>query len=113
MVLNSLFTETLYIDFPHCRFGAVSRSYLRCCLLGCSPYFAPRKTHNSQVVHLFLVDMVKREISVYFNYTINWINCNYFVLLYLYLDQLYYLNSEIFPNHNITSSQTIDDNLSL
>ena len=32
------------LAFPHCRFGAVSQSYLRCCLPGCSPHFAPNKT---------------------------------------------------------------------
>ena len=32
------------LTFPHCRFGAVSESYLRCCLLGWSPHFAPNKT---------------------------------------------------------------------
>ena len=31
------------LTFPHCPFGAVSESYLRCCLLGCSPHFAPNK----------------------------------------------------------------------
>ena len=29
---------------PYCHFGAVSQSYLRCCLQGCSPHFAPNKT---------------------------------------------------------------------
>ena len=28
---------------PHCLFGAVSQSYLRCCLPGCSSYFVPNK----------------------------------------------------------------------
>ena len=38
MVLNSPFTKTLYIlTSPHCCFGTVSQSNLRCCLLGCSP----------------------------------------------------------------------------
>ena len=32
------------LTFPHCHFGAVSQSYLRCCLLGCSPHFSPNKT---------------------------------------------------------------------
>ena len=58
MVLNSPFTKTLYIDLSILCFGAVSQSYLRCCLPGCSPHFAPNKTtHNSQVVHLFLVNI--------------------------------------------------------
>ena len=35
-----------------CLFGAVSQNYLRCCLLDCSPYFAPNKTFNSHIVHL-------------------------------------------------------------
>ena len=29
---------------PYCHFGAVSQSYLWCCLPGCSPHFAPDKT---------------------------------------------------------------------
>lgn len=29
---------------PHCRFGEVSQSYLRCCLRGCSPHLVPNKT---------------------------------------------------------------------
>ena len=32
------------LTFPHCCFGAVSQSYLRCCLPGCSPHFTPNKT---------------------------------------------------------------------
>ena len=53
------------LTFPHCCFGAVSQSYLRCHLLGCSPHFAPNKTHNSQVVHLFLVDTAINVTYVY------------------------------------------------
>ena len=30
-------------DLPPCLFGAVSQSYLRCCLPSCSPYLAPNK----------------------------------------------------------------------
>ena len=37
---------------PPCPFGAVSQSYLRGCLLNCSPHFAPNKTFNSHIVHL-------------------------------------------------------------
>ena len=50
------------LNFPHCRFGAVSQSYLRCCLPGCSPHFAPKEnlTHNSQIIYLFLVDNANR-----------------------------------------------------
>ena len=32
------------LTFPHCCFGAVSQSYLRCCLPGCNPHIAPDKT---------------------------------------------------------------------
>ena len=32
------------LTFPHCRFGAGSQSYLRCCLPGCSPHSTPNKT---------------------------------------------------------------------
>ena len=35
------------LTFPCCHFGAVSQSYLRCCLPGCSPHFAPKL--NSQL----------------------------------------------------------------
>ena len=38
---NSPFTKILYIDLPHCLFGAVSESYLRCCLL-CSVLILPQ-----------------------------------------------------------------------
>ena len=42
--LYSPFTKITYIlTFPYL-FGAVSQSYLRCYLLGYSPYFAPNKT---------------------------------------------------------------------
>ena len=34
------FTKITYI--PLCVFGAASQSYLRCCLQGCSPHFAPQ-----------------------------------------------------------------------
>ena len=30
------------VTSPHCHFIAVSQSYLRCCLSGCSPHFAPK-----------------------------------------------------------------------
>ena len=32
------------LTFPLFPFGTVFRSYLKCCLLGCSPHFAPNKT---------------------------------------------------------------------
>ena len=32
------------LTFPLFRFGTVFQSYLKCCLLGCSPHFAPNKT---------------------------------------------------------------------
>ena len=32
------------LNFPHCRFGAISQSYMRCCLPSCSPHLAPNKT---------------------------------------------------------------------
>ena len=35
---------TCILTFPPCLFGAVSQSYLKCCLLGCSPHFTPNKT---------------------------------------------------------------------
>ena len=34
----------IYIDLPLCLLGTDTQSYLRCCLLGCSPHFAPNKT---------------------------------------------------------------------
>ena len=54
--MHSSFTKITYIlSFPPCLFGGVSQSYLRCCLPGCSPHFAPNKnvTHNSHIVHFF------------------------------------------------------------
>ena len=33
-----------YWPFPHCLFGAASQSYLKWCLPGCSPQFAPNET---------------------------------------------------------------------
>ena len=46
------------LTFPHCHFRAVSQSYLRCCLLGCSPRFAPDKTELAtlKLYIFFLVD---------------------------------------------------------
>ena len=42
---TSPFTKVTYIlTFPHCLFGAVFQSYLKCCLLGYNPPFAPNKT---------------------------------------------------------------------
>ena len=35
---------TYKLTFLPCLFGAVSQSYLRCYLLGCSPHFTPNKT---------------------------------------------------------------------
>ena len=34
----------IYTDLPPYPFGAASQSYLRCCLPGCSPHFAPDKS---------------------------------------------------------------------
>ena len=47
---------TYILTFPPCLFGSVFQSYLRCCLLGCSPHFAPdilpcNLTCNSHIVH--------------------------------------------------------------
>ena len=43
--MYSPFTKITYVlTFPPCLFRAVSQSYLRCCLLGRSPHFAPHKT---------------------------------------------------------------------
>ena len=45
-------------------FGVVSQSDLKCCLLGHSPHFAPYETtHNSHIVHFFVVDITN---SLYF-----------------------------------------------
>ena len=42
----------MHTDLPPCLFGAVSQSYLRCCLLGCSPPFAQNiATLSSHVAH--------------------------------------------------------------
>ena len=40
----SLHQNHTYTDLPLHLFGLVSQSYLKCCLLGCSPHFAPSKT---------------------------------------------------------------------
>ena len=46
--------KSYMLTSPYSLFGAVSQSYLKCCLPGCSPHFAPNKTYcNSHVVHLF------------------------------------------------------------
>ena len=43
---------TYILTFPPCLFGAVSHSYLRCCLPSCNPHFGPNKTTcNSHIVH--------------------------------------------------------------
>ena len=36
------------LNFPHCHFGAVSQSYLKCYLPSCSPHLTPNKKLNSQ-----------------------------------------------------------------
>ena len=41
------------LTFPHCHFGAVSQSYLRSCLLGCSPHFSPNKTKLATLMLCF------------------------------------------------------------
>ena len=41
---HPLFTKITYILSSFCLFGTVSQHYLRCCLLGYSPHFAPSKT---------------------------------------------------------------------
>ena len=33
-----------HTDLPHCLLGAVSQSWVRCCLLGYSPHFTPNKS---------------------------------------------------------------------
>ena len=46
------FTKITHI--PLCVFGTGSQSYLRCCLLGCSPHFAPQTlTFNFRVGHFW------------------------------------------------------------
>ena len=46
------FTKITYI--PLCVFGTGSQRYLRCCLLGCSPHFAPQTlTVNFRVGHFW------------------------------------------------------------
>ena len=46
--------KSYILAFLHDLFGTASLSYLRCCLLGCSPHFAPKSlTRNSNVVHFF------------------------------------------------------------
>lgn len=43
--MNSPFIKTTYmLTFPPHLFEGVSQSYLKCCLPGCSPQFAPNKT---------------------------------------------------------------------
>ena len=44
IALNFHFTKILYIALFSLPLRAVSQNYLRCCLLGCSPYCAPNKT---------------------------------------------------------------------
>ena len=48
-------SRTRMSDFHvHYLFGTVSQSYLRCCLQGCNPHFAPNKTTCSpHIVNLF------------------------------------------------------------
>ena len=40
-----LHQNRIYMDLPSYLFGAVSQSYLRCCLPGYSPHFVPNKTY--------------------------------------------------------------------
>ena len=56
--------KSYILTVPHCLFGAGSPSYLRGCLPGCSPRFAPNETTcNSHVVHL-LVDVCVTGVLV-------------------------------------------------
>ena len=48
--MNCSFTKILYIDLAPYLFVAVSQSYLRCYLPGCTPHFAQVKL-NSQLSH--------------------------------------------------------------
>ena len=48
----TIITHILTFLLP-CLFGAVSQSYLRCCLLGCSPHFAPNKTKLATLMLCF------------------------------------------------------------
>ena len=51
------------LTFPLFHFGTVFQSYLKCCLLGCSPHFAPNKTlvTSLQLCNFFLpVDIRER-----------------------------------------------------
>ena len=59
--IYSVFTKITYIlSFPHHLFGAISQKYLRCCLPGCSPHFAPNKTNSQLSCCAFsLVDICK------------------------------------------------------
>ena len=51
--IELLLHQNIYWPSPNYLSGAVSQSSLRCCLPRCSPHFAPNKTHNSHVMHLF------------------------------------------------------------
>ena len=44
-----LHQNLIYWPSSHCFFGAVSQSYLRCCLPVCSPHFVPKKTYLATV----------------------------------------------------------------
>ena len=49
--------KSYILTFPDFLFGAVSQSYLRCCLLGCGPHFTPNKTYLTNLnLSIFLVD---------------------------------------------------------
>ena len=46
-------SDLIELNWTDCLFGAISQSYLRCCLLGCSPHFAPNKTQLAALKLLF------------------------------------------------------------
>ena len=56
----------IHPGLPLCLFEAVSQSYLRCCLPGCGPHFAPDKTCNSHTVlfNFFLTQHMLDAVSV-------------------------------------------------
>ena len=56
-------------NLPPCLIGSIFQSYLRCCLLGCSPRFAPYKTTgNSHVVLFFVVVNSRPTLKILLNH---------------------------------------------
>ena len=55
----------MYWPSPHCLFGTISQSYLRCCFPGCRPHFGPNKLYL--VTFKFCIFLVNTSVTASFS----------------------------------------------